>query len=74
MNQAIIAIYENGVLRPTTPLNLPEHVQVRIIIEPDDNLWEQLDAINKLEPQEIELPERKDRPNPILEIPDKFFV
>jgi predicted DNA-binding antitoxin AbrB/MazE fold protein len=31
--QNIIAIFEDGVLKPTTPLSLPEHAQVRVTIE-----------------------------------------
>jgi predicted DNA-binding antitoxin AbrB/MazE fold protein len=36
MNQTITAVFENGVLRPLTSLDLPEHteVQVTIIILP----------------------------------------
>ncbi|MDM8563644.1 antitoxin family protein [Candidatus Marithioploca araucensis] len=90
MNNPVTAIYENGILRPLTPLNLPEQVQVQITIQPLDKLKElsvsnspkptiaellaELREINKLEPEEIELPPRKDRPNPILERPDEFFV
>jgi predicted DNA-binding antitoxin AbrB/MazE fold protein len=90
MNNPVTAIYENGILRPLAPLNLPEHVQVRITIQPLDKpkvlsvsnspkptmaeLLAELREINKLEPEEIELPPRKDRPNPILEMPDEFFV
>lgn len=33
MNQTITAIYENGVLRPITPLALPEHAEVQISIQ-----------------------------------------
>jgi predicted DNA-binding antitoxin AbrB/MazE fold protein len=33
MNQMITAIYENGVLRPLTPLDLPDHTEVRIQVE-----------------------------------------
>lgn len=29
------AIFENGVLRPTEPVTLQEHVKVRVTIEPD---------------------------------------
>ena len=32
MNGIITAIYENGVLRPLTPLALPEHAQVELQI------------------------------------------
>jgi predicted DNA-binding antitoxin AbrB/MazE fold protein len=89
MNNPVTAIYENGILRPLTPLNLPEQVQVRITIQPFDKLkelsvsnsskptmaelWSDLDKINALEP-DIELPIRQDRPNPILEKPNEFFV
>jgi len=34
MDQSITAIYENGVLRPLTPLALPEHTEVEISIKP----------------------------------------
>jgi predicted DNA-binding antitoxin AbrB/MazE fold protein len=35
MNGTITAIYENGVLRPLTPLGLPEHTQVELqLIQP----------------------------------------
>ena len=34
MDQTITAIYENGVLRPLTPLALPEHTEVEISIRP----------------------------------------
>ena len=33
MNETITAIYENGVLRPITPLALPEHTTVRLLIQ-----------------------------------------
>ncbi len=29
----ITAVFENGVLKPAEPLNLPEHAQVRITID-----------------------------------------
>jgi predicted DNA-binding antitoxin AbrB/MazE fold protein len=35
MTLTITAIYENGVLKPTQPLPLKEHEQVRVIIESD---------------------------------------
>jgi predicted DNA-binding antitoxin AbrB/MazE fold protein len=39
-NGTITAIYENGVLRPLTPLTLPEHthvqIQVRRVLKPTD--------------------------------------
>jgi predicted DNA-binding antitoxin AbrB/MazE fold protein len=34
MTNPITAIYENGVLRPLTPLELPEHAQVQIYVQP----------------------------------------
>ena len=34
MDQTITAIYENGVLRPLTPLALPEHTEVEISLKP----------------------------------------
>ena len=34
MSNSVIAIYENGVLRPLTQLELPEHTQVQIYVEP----------------------------------------
>jgi len=88
MNQPVTAIYENGILRPLAPLNLPEHIQVQITIQIFGNskmlstsnhkptmaqLWSELDQINIFEP-DIELPTRKDRPNPILDMPDEFFI
>jgi predicted DNA-binding antitoxin AbrB/MazE fold protein len=33
VNQTIKAIYENGVLRPLTPLALPDHTEVQITVE-----------------------------------------
>jgi len=90
MSYPITATYANGVLRPLTPLDLPEHVKVQIIVLPLSmpkmlsvkeamkptmaELLAQLHEINKLEPVEIEIPARKDRPNPLLEMPDEFFV
>lgn len=32
MSQTITAVYENGVLKPLTPLTLPEHAQVELDI------------------------------------------
>jgi len=35
MDRTITAVYENGVLRPLTPLSLPEHSQVELqLIKP----------------------------------------
>jgi predicted DNA-binding antitoxin AbrB/MazE fold protein len=33
MNQTIRAIYENGVLRPLTPLALPDRTEIQITVE-----------------------------------------
>ncbi|MBU0568026.1 antitoxin family protein [bacterium] len=38
MNETITAIYENGVLRPLNGLDLSEHEQVRIRIEPQEDI------------------------------------
>jgi predicted DNA-binding antitoxin AbrB/MazE fold protein len=39
------AIYENGVLRPLSPLAIPEHAQVKILVNlNDDERAEWLDA------------------------------
>ncbi len=35
--QTMTAIFENGVLKPTSPLSLPERTEVRITIEPLEN-------------------------------------
>ncbi len=34
MSESIRAIYENGVFKPLVHLNLPEHQQVQLIVEP----------------------------------------
>ena len=36
MTIAVDAVYENGVLKPKTPVNLPEKAEVRITIETDE--------------------------------------
>lgn len=38
MDRTITAVYENGVLRPLTPLNLPNQTQVRLQIEETNEL------------------------------------
>lgn len=43
MTQIITAVYENGVLRPLKPLNLPEHKTVNLQILPDQAM-EQFEA------------------------------
>jgi predicted DNA-binding antitoxin AbrB/MazE fold protein len=32
--QTITAIFEDGVLKPTQPLNLPAHTEARVTVEP----------------------------------------
>jgi predicted DNA-binding antitoxin AbrB/MazE fold protein len=34
MNHQVMAIYENGVLRPLVPLRLPEHTRVQVYVQP----------------------------------------
>jgi predicted DNA-binding antitoxin AbrB/MazE fold protein len=34
MNHQVMAIYENGVLRPLVPLGLPEHTRVQVYVQP----------------------------------------
>jgi predicted DNA-binding antitoxin AbrB/MazE fold protein len=34
MPQSIHAIYENGVFRPTQPVNLPDHAEVELELQP----------------------------------------
>ena len=36
MSETVAAIYEHGVLRPLTPLDLPEHahIQIKIVVQP----------------------------------------
>ncbi len=60
------AIYENGVLCPLMPLELPEHTQVQLILETKFDLWTELDEINQHNPVEIELPSRTDREKHVL--------
>lgn len=36
MNQTTTAIYENGLLRPIVPLDLPEHSEVEITVRIND--------------------------------------
>jgi predicted DNA-binding antitoxin AbrB/MazE fold protein len=40
MPEIITAIYENGVLRPLSPLSLQEHQTVRIQVLPEDSVTE----------------------------------
>jgi predicted DNA-binding antitoxin AbrB/MazE fold protein len=36
MSETVKAVYENGILRPLSPLNLREHQTVRVQVLPDD--------------------------------------
>jgi predicted DNA-binding antitoxin AbrB/MazE fold protein len=60
--ETVIAVYENGVLRPTTPLALPEHSRVRLhIIEETDEIKGQnplLALTNLGESRETDVSER----------------
>jgi predicted DNA-binding antitoxin AbrB/MazE fold protein len=49
--QVTTAIFEDGVLKPALPLDLPEHAQVRITVEPlmaDAQRAEKLAALEAL--------------------------
>ena len=50
MSQIIDAIYEEGVLKPLEPLNLPEHAKVRIHILTREHLQQKA---KPLDPNEI---------------------
>ena len=59
MPRTVEAIFEGGVLKPTSPLNIPEHKRVTLIIE--DEIEESLDILslatmvyNGLSPEDIE--------------------
>jgi predicted DNA-binding antitoxin AbrB/MazE fold protein len=51
MNQLISAVYENGVLLPDQPLDLPNGTRMRILLEPLessddlDRAWEEWDQL-----------------------------
>jgi predicted DNA-binding antitoxin AbrB/MazE fold protein len=58
MPRTVEAIFEGGVLKPTSPLNIPEHKKVTLIIE--DEIEESLDILslatmvyNGLSPEDI---------------------
>jgi predicted DNA-binding antitoxin AbrB/MazE fold protein len=58
MDQTTTAIYENGVLRPTVPLDLPEHSEVEITIHSnddslDDKVGRALEAAGLSTPRQI---------------------
>jgi predicted DNA-binding antitoxin AbrB/MazE fold protein len=55
MNQTTTAIYENGLLRPVVPLDLPEHSEVEITVHiKEDSLHKQVRKALKLENQSNE--------------------
>lgn len=37
MTQTITATFEDGVLKPAQPLDLPDHARVRLTVEPMEN-------------------------------------
>jgi predicted DNA-binding antitoxin AbrB/MazE fold protein len=51
MSQVITAIFENGMLRPEQPLDLPSGARVRVCLEPIepqaelDKAWEEWDKL-----------------------------
>jgi predicted DNA-binding antitoxin AbrB/MazE fold protein len=46
MRHTIDAIYENGLLRPLEPLNLPDHERVSVTVESNtDNGWLDQDVL-----------------------------
>jgi predicted DNA-binding antitoxin AbrB/MazE fold protein len=52
MNHTTTAIYENGLLRPVAPLDLPEHSEVEITIQiNNDSLHSKVRKALKLENQ-----------------------
>ena len=47
--QTMTAVFEDGVLKPSQPLNLPEHAQVRITVEPVDADTQRAEKLAALE-------------------------
>ena len=47
MSEIIHAVYEQGVLRPLTPLHLPEHAHVQISINPISNAEEERQRVRQ---------------------------
>ena len=41
MTTTVYAVYENGVLRPLTPLGLPEGQRVRVMVAPEETAQSQ---------------------------------
>jgi predicted DNA-binding antitoxin AbrB/MazE fold protein len=56
MSQLINAVYENGVLKPEQPLDLPSGALVRVFVEPLDEqakrqkAWDDLQRLHKEHP------------------------
>lgn len=55
MSETVTAVYENGMLRPLTPLSLPERARVRLRIEPgetgdDDSVFDLIGAFSSEKP------------------------
>jgi predicted DNA-binding antitoxin AbrB/MazE fold protein len=65
----IRAIYENGVFRPTEPVNLPERAEVEVLLPSRPSDDEKLDAIYRIigesyEPGETDVAERHNEHQP----------
>jgi len=45
MERVFEAIYEDGVLRPVEPLDIPEHSRVRIIVESEEEAKKRAEEI-----------------------------
>ena len=54
MNQFVEAVYEDGVLKPLSPLTLKNHQRVRIIITPAETAAVQSRGIVKAPPEVVE--------------------
>ncbi|GIK38683.1 MAG: hypothetical protein BroJett011_25160 [Chloroflexota bacterium] len=49
MNKTIMAVYENGVLRPLSPLALPEHSRVELqIVKPETAAAEERQQVRQV--------------------------
>ena len=65
----IRAIYENGVFRPTEPVNLPEKAEVEVLLPADHPSDDRLDAIYRVMGEshpsgELDVPDRHDEHQP----------
>ena len=64
MSEIITAVYENGVLRPLTPLKLPNRARVRLQIEPgepaDDPIFDLIGAFSSEKPLIDNIPVSED--------------